>query len=152
MKRPTSGHAMLELTLVAAVMLAFLSGTLQFGYAFYIYNQLVTAVGSGARYAASRTYRAATPKDIEKGREAIRNLVAYGDPHPGPGAAPIIPQLKPEDVEVQWNLGKSGAPESVDVAIANHRVGAVFATFNFKRRPSFEFPFVGRYAPAESER
>src|SRR5437660_1434925 len=98
--RRRSGHAMLELTLAAAVMLAFLSGTLQFGYTFYVYNQLVTAVGSGARYAASRTYRGASPKDVETGAAAIQNLVVFGNPHPEPSASPIVPGLKPEDVEV----------------------------------------------------
>jgi hypothetical protein len=151
MKR-RSGHAMLELTLVATVMLAFLSGTLQFGYTFYIYNQLVTAVGSGARYAASRTYRGASPMDVEKGATAIQNLVVFGSPHPEAGAAPIVPNLKPEDVEVKWNFAKNGSPESVDVAIVHHQVNAIFTNFTFSGRPAFEFPYIGRYAPAESEK
>ena len=43
------GHAMIELALSAGVMIACLAGTFQFGYTFYVYDELVSAVGSGAR-------------------------------------------------------------------------------------------------------
>ena len=81
------GHAMIELAVSAGVMVACLAGTVQFGYTFYVYNQLVTAVGNGGRYAAMRTYRASVPSDIEKGRAAIRNMVVFGDSRPAPGPA-----------------------------------------------------------------
>jgi hypothetical protein len=58
-------------------MVACLGGTFQFGYTFYVYNQLVTAVGNGGRYAAMRTYRASGSTDIEKGKEAIRNMAVH---------------------------------------------------------------------------
>ena len=145
------GHAMLELAVSAAVMVACLSGTFQFGYTFYVYNQLVTAVGNGGRYAAIRTYRAASQQDVERGKAAIRNLVVYGDAQPGAGAAPVVPNLSPEQVDVQWVLDPSGAPSAVGVAIANYSVNAVFRTFTFAGRPGVEFPYVGRYAPSERE-
>jgi len=47
---------MIELAMSATVMTMFLAGTFQFGYTFYVYNQLVTAIGNGSRYAAMRTY------------------------------------------------------------------------------------------------
>jgi Flp pilus assembly protein TadG len=145
------GHAMLELALSTAVMISCLAGTFQFGYTFYVYNQLVTAVGNGGRYAATRTFRAATTQDVEKGRAAIRNLVVFGDTRPATDTAPIVPNLKPEQVEVKWAFDASGSPVAVDVSIANYAVDAVFKTFNFAGRPGVEFPFVGRYAPSESE-
>jgi hypothetical protein len=152
--RREKGHAMLELAMCASVLVACLGGTFQFGYTFYVYNQLVTAVGNGARYASGHTYRAATPKDIEKGDEAIRNMVVYGDPHPSAGAIPVVPDLKRDEVEVKWIFSneKTGAPEFVDVSIAGHRVNALLGSFNFSGRPRVEFPYLGRYAPAESER
>lgn len=83
------GHALIELALSAGVMVACLAGTFQFGYTFYIYDELVSAVGNGAQYAASRTYRAATPADLERGTQAIRNMVVFGNSRPEPGAVPI---------------------------------------------------------------
>jgi len=145
------GHAMLELAVSAAVMVACLSGTFQFGYTFYVYNQLVTAVGNGGRYAATRTYRAATPQDVERAKAAIRNLVVFGDAQPRADAPPVVPDLSPQQVDVQWILDPSGVPSAVDISIAKYSVNAVFGTFDFTGRPGVEFPYVGRYAPSEHE-
>ncbi len=62
MKRRDSGHAMIELAFSAMLMMACLGGTFEFGYTFYVYNQLVTAIGNGGRYAATRTVRAEVDK------------------------------------------------------------------------------------------
>ena len=90
-QRLQRGHVMLELAVSASIMASCLAGTFQFGYTFYVYDQLVTAVGNGARYAAQRTYRAATTQDIERGNAAIRNLVMYGDAQPAPAHAMHVP-------------------------------------------------------------
>ena len=153
MRRPRQrGHAMIELAISAAVMVSCLGGTVQFGYTFYIYNELVSAVGNGGRYAAMRTYRAASPADIEKGKAAIRNMVVYGDARPAPGAVPQVVNLRPEQVRVEWVKDESGdKPGFVDVSIADYTVDAAFGMFRFTGRPAVEYPFVGRYAPSESE-
>lgn len=152
MKRAKArGHAMLELALSASVMMACLAGTFQFGYTFYIYDQLVSAVGNGARYAASRTYRSASPADLERSRTAIRNLVVYGDSRPAADAVSLTPGLKPENVQVAWVMDETGKPSAVDVTIVNYSVGAIFGAFKIDHRPFAEFPYIGRYAPSESE-
>ena len=151
-KRSQKGHAMLELALCAGVMMTCLAGTFQFGYTFYIYNQLVTAVGNGARYGAQRTYRAASAQDIERGNAAIRNMVVYGDAQPSNEVTPVIPGLKPEQVSVEW-IGKDGsAPIAIDVSVHDFTVDAIFRSFPFQGKPLVEFPYIGHYAPGESER
>jgi len=143
---------MIELAISAAVMVSCLGGTVQFGYTFYIYNELVSAVGNGGRYAAMRTYRSASPADIEKGKAAIRNMVVYGDARPAPGTPPQVANLRPEQVRVDWIKDESGdKPGFVDVSIADYTVDAAFGIFRFTGRPAVEYPFVGRYAPSESE-
>jgi Flp pilus assembly protein TadG len=144
------GHAMIELAVCAGVMVSCLAGTFQFGYTFYIYNQLVTAVGNGGRYAAMRTYRSASDSDLEKGRAAIRNMVVYGDSRPTE-LTPVVTNLRPDQVEVEWVKDPGGAPTAVHVAIRNYPVNAVFKTISLDGRPGVEFPFLGRYAPAETE-
>jgi Flp pilus assembly protein TadG len=142
------GHAMIELAVSAGVMVACLAGTVQFGYTFYVYNQLVTAVGNGGRYAAMRTYRS----DTAKGRAAIRNMVVYGDARPAPNAPPQAANLKPEQVQVDWVMDESGTrPVAVDVSIVDYTVDAAFGMFRFTGKPAVEYPFVGRFAPAETE-
>jgi hypothetical protein len=146
--RKQQGHALLELALSAAVMVSCLTGTFRFGYTFYIYNELVTAVGNAGRYAAIRSYRAATPEDIERGKAAIRNMAVYGNPSPPSGAVPVVPNLTTEQVQVSWVAGEpAGPPAAVDVSIVNYAAGG----FTLDKRPSVEFPFVGRYAPQERE-
>ncbi len=145
------GHAMLELAICAGVLVMFLSGIFQFGYTLYLYNRLVTVVGNGARYAAQRTYRAASQRDIERGNAAIRNMVVYGDPQPTPESQPILPHLDPHQVEVNWVKADDGVPSAVDLTVRNYTVDAVFRSFSFDGRPSIEFPYVGRYAPQERE-
>ncbi len=143
---------MIELAVSAAVMVSCVAGTVQFGYTFYIYNQLVTAVGNGGRYAAMRTYRAGAPSDIEKGKAAIRNMVVYGDSRPAPDALPQVANLKPEQVQVEWVMDDSGTqPAAVNVTIADYTVDAAFGMFRFTGKPAVEYPFVGRFAPAERE-
>ena len=143
---------MIELAISAAVMVSCLGGTVQFGYTFYIYNELVSAVGNGGRYAAMRTYRSASPADIEKGKAAIRNMVVYGDARPAPGTPPQVANLRPEQVRVDWIKDESGdKPGFVDVSIADYTADAAFGMFRFTGRPAVEYPFVGRYAPSESE-
>ncbi len=141
------GHAMLELALSAGVMVACLGGVFEFGYTFYVYNQLVSAVGNGARYASVRPYRS----DPEKSKAAIQNMVVYGEAKPSPTATPIAKDLKPENVEVFWTTGSDGAPEAVHVSVQNYKLDALFGAFEFSGRPSVEFPFIGRYAPSEPE-
>jgi hypothetical protein len=143
---------MIELALSAGVMVACLAGTIQFGYTFYIYNELVTAVGNGGRYAAMRTFRAAGSRDVEKGKAAIRNMVAYGDPRPAPDALPQAANLKPEQVQVDWVMDESGArPVAINVSIVDYNVDAAFGMFRFTGKPAVEYPVVGRFAPSESE-
>lgn len=149
--RAEKGHAMIELAICAGVLVTCLAGTFQFGYTLYVYNQLVTAAGNGARYAAQRTYRAATPDDIERGKAAIRNMVVYGDAQPATDAAPAVTGLKPEQIEIDWVSKHEGAPEAVDVSVHGYVIDAMFKTFTFEGKPFVEFPFIGRYAPAESE-
>jgi len=145
------GHAMLELAVSAGVMVSCLVGTFQFGYTFYAYNQLVTAVGNGARYAAQRTYRAASDQDVERGNAAIRNMVVYGDTQATPGSAPVLPKLTPAQVDVRWELAGDGAPVNVTVSIKGYTMDAIYRSYTFNGRPSVQFPYVGKFAPAERE-
>lgn len=145
------GHAMLELAISAGVMVSCLVGTFQFGYTFYTYNQLVTAVGNGARYAAQRTYRSGAAQGLDRGNAAIRNMVVYGDAQPAAEATPIAPKLTPADVEVHWDLAGDGTPLNVNVAIKGYTMDAIFRSFTFDGRPSVQFPYVGKYAPGERE-
>jgi Flp pilus assembly protein TadG len=129
------GHAMVELAISAGVMVTCLAGTFQFGYTFYVYNQLVSAVGNGARYASVRPQSA----DAEGDKTAIRNMVVYGESKPSPTAMPTVRNLKPEQVEVEYLEDRP----AVRVSIQGYKVDAVFGEFEFSGRPGVEFPVLG---------
>ena len=46
---------MVEFALGSSLLVAAFTGTFQFGYTFYVYNNIETAVNNGAKYAALRT-------------------------------------------------------------------------------------------------
>ncbi len=78
-------------------------------------------------------------------------MVVYGDSRPAPDAVPLVVNLTPERVKVEWVPGETDAPSAVNVSITDYNVNAMFGEFTFKGRPGVEFPFVGRYAPTERE-
>lgn len=132
-RRNQRGHAMLELAVCAGVMVACLSGTFQFGYTFFVYNQLVNAVGNGGRYASLRPRTA----DEQADKTAIRNMVLFGESRPSPNAVPVVRNLKPEQVEIEF------LEDAVRVGVREFQVDAVFADFTLTGKPVVEFPLLG---------
>lgn len=129
-----SGHALIEMAISLTVMVTLISGIFQMGYVFYTYNELVTAVGNGARYAS-----AAAEGDSDK----VRNVVAFGNPEPAADAAPVVSNLTPQFVDVRWIKSGDGAISSVNVSIREFTVGSFFRVFKFTNRPGVEFPYIG---------
>jgi Flp pilus assembly protein TadG len=153
--RSRRGNALVEFSLASAVILPLFAGAFQFGYTFYVYNLLLTQVRGGARYASLRQFKAADATSIGKYKTAVRNMVRYSTPD-GVGTL-IVPQLTDSSVVVNI-LDKDGnaadanhAPASVNLSVNNFTMSAVFTTFTFNQKPYLDFPYVGRYAPSETE-
>lgn len=145
MKRRERGHALIEMAISMTVMVTLLAGIFQMGYVFYSYNQLVTAVGNGGRFAAT-----AARDDVDAADRAIRNVVAYGVAQPAPGATPLIADLKPELVDVRWVKGEDGAISAVNISIREYTVDSFFRVFKFSGRPGVQFPYIGAPPAAAS--
>ena len=149
--RSKRGNAMLEFALSAGILIPCLAGSFQFGYAFYTYNKLQSAIDQGGRYAAMRTYRdAAGTTDTDKVKLAVQNVVVYGTPSPSGGEVPLVTGLGTGNVNVTYTL-TGGIPTSVQVSISSFAVNTIFATYTFAGKPVVTFPFIGRYADKESE-
>jgi Flp pilus assembly protein TadG len=147
--RRRSGNAMIEFAISSAVLIPCMAGTFQFGFSTYQYNLLECAVSNGARYASTRTFRTLSgAADLDKFKAAVRNMTVYGVP--AGGATPVAKGLTPARIAVDVTLS-SGLPTYVKVSLINHQVDAVFTTFNFNGKPAVTYPYVGRYAPNESE-
>src|SRR5665811_1285346 len=96
------GSSLVEFALGFGVLWMLFSGVFQFGYSFYLYNKLMTAVSGGARFASTLTYDTNHP-DVYTA--AVRNMVVYGNPAnpPAAGAQPIVPGLSTSDINVNVN-------------------------------------------------
>jgi len=65
---------------------------------------------------------------------------------------PQAANLKPEQVQVDWVMDESGTrPVAINVSIVDYTVDAAFGMFRFTGKPAVEYPFVGTFAPSESE-
>jgi Flp pilus assembly protein TadG len=157
-KRSNRGNALIEFALASLIIVPCFAGTFQFGYSFYVYNQLEAAISNGARYAATRTFRClANSTDVDKIKTAVRNVVLYGNPD-GTGNLQV-PQLTSGNIAVAFKdaggvevtSSAANIPVTVNVAVNTFTVDAVFKSFAFTGKPSSTYPYLGRYAANESE-
>jgi Flp pilus assembly protein TadG len=144
---PRSGNAVLELALSLPVLVGLSLGTLQFGYAFYMYNELEQAVRAGARYASLRDYGSFTSTPDAAYLTAVQNVVVYASPEGG--KQPVAPGLTTANVVVTMAFHNS-APASVTVAITNYRLPQIVGSVLLTNKPSTQFPYLGIFAPPAS--
>jgi Flp pilus assembly protein TadG len=150
-RRSQSGNAMIEFALSAVVLIPLFLGTFQLGYTFYVYNLLCTQMRAGARYASLKTFQGSNVRGF---KTAVQNMVMYGNPD-GTGTL-IEPGLTASqiDVEVKASDGVTDAsatvvPSLVKVTTVNYNVASLTSAYTFNGKPAVQFPYVGRYAPAE---
>ncbi len=147
-RRNQSGSAILEFAIGAGVLVAVLTGTFQFGYAFYVYNNLETAVNNGAKYAALRTYELTSNTPSACFSDAVKNMVAYGDPT-GTSTTAVAPGLAPGSVSLTVTFS-NGVPSQMTVGISSYSLNAIFKTFTLTNKPQVTYPYLGRYAPTNT--
>jgi hypothetical protein len=128
-------------------------GTFQFGYTLYVYNMLNTQMRAGARYASLKTFQCSNASEITSFKTAVRNVIMYAN---AAGTGTLIePGLTAGQVDVEIkdangnDADATHLPAYVYVATVNYSVNAVVGSFNFNGKPYVQFPYVGRYAPAE---
>ena len=143
-RRTQAGNSMVELALVCAVLLPFVTGIFQFGYGFFGYNRLVSGVRSGARYASLLKYDSATTTPSTGFQSAVRNMVVYGDP--AGGTNPLISGLSPTQVNVSVTM-INGAPDTVTVSVSSFTLDTIFKRFVFVNKPVAAFRYSGVFAP-----
>ena len=138
------GNAMLELAFAASILIPAFAGTFQFGYTFFVYSSLTSAIRGGARYASIRTYDSGTSTPSSGFSTAVKNMVVYGNVE-GTGS-PVTAGLTTANVQVFPNMNGS-VPDSMTVRITGYSVNAVFGSISFNNKPSTTFSYTGTYAP-----
>jgi Flp pilus assembly protein TadG len=144
---------MIEFALASFVLIPLFLGTFQFGYAFYVYNLLVTQTRAAGRYASMKTFKCSNSSKVTAWKTAVANTMRFGNPdgsgtviEPGLTAAQVDVQIKDSDGN---DADSTHMPSYVTVTTVNYTVNAVVTTFNFNNKPFARFPYVGRWAPEE---
>jgi Flp pilus assembly protein TadG len=156
MRIPTSrrnrrqrGTSIVEFALGSGILMAAFTGTFEFGYTFYVYNNLQTAVNDGAKYAALRPYEStdSTPEACFK--TAVQNMVVYGDPT-GTTTKPVAPGLAPSNVTLTVTFA-NGVPSAMTVAITGYTMDSAVAMITLTNKPQVTYPYLGRYTAGDGE-
>ena len=134
---------MVEFAFAFAVLFPLFTGTFEFGYGFFVYNQMKNAVREGARYASLRTYNAPDSAYTEAYGTAVKNIVVYGNPAGGP--KPLVPGLTTANVLLTVTF-VDRVPAQVTVKIQNYQLSTIFKRFVLSK-PECTFPYIGRFAP-----
>lgn len=144
--RGERGNVILEFALSLGVMAMLFAGTFEFGLTFFRYSTLQTALRNGAHYAAQRTYESDSPLPSREFREAVANMVVYGESRPAADSIPLVVGLDPRMVEVEATLER-GVPALITVKVKSYVIDAVFGKHTLVGKPSVTFPYLGRFAP-----
>jgi Flp pilus assembly protein TadG len=135
--RSQKGSAILEFAISWSVLIALLTGVYQFGYTFYIYNQLMTSVANAAELGSKMDYDKA---HTDVYTTALQNMVLYGDTTAG--TRPIVTGLTAANVNVNVTLLNT-VPQDLTITITGLTVDAVFTTFTFNGKPRATTIYMG---------
>jgi Flp pilus assembly protein TadG len=142
-RRRRSGSVLVEFTLSAAFLIALFLGVWQYGYGFYIYNELEESVRAGARYASLTTYNSANGTPTAAFQTAVQNVVVYGNP--AGGTTPVAPGLTTANVSLTVTF--TSVPTEMNVAITGYALPTYYGTQTLSGKPTTTFPFVGVFGP-----
>jgi Flp pilus assembly protein TadG len=143
------GSAMVEFALCATLLTTMFTGVFRFGYQMYVYNELVSGVRSGVRYASlAEIDNSGSSCGAQSAyTTAVQNMVVYGSTTTGTQA--IAPNLATSAVTVTPVCAGSGSaaavPTSVTVSISSYTIDAVVASWTVTGKPAMTMPYFGKY-------
>jgi len=140
---------MVEFALSATLLTTMFTGVFRFGYEMYVYNELVSGVREGARYAslADIINNGSTCPAQSAFTTAVQNMVVYGTTATGTQA--IAPNLGTGQVTVTVNCSGTGnaaaVPTSVTVSITSYSIDAIVGSWTVTGKPAMTVPYFGKY-------
>lgn len=134
------GSTLVEFAIAFTVLWLLLGGVFTFGYSFYVYSRLQTAVAGAAQYAAAQDYDSTNAAAYTT---AIKNLVLFGDV--AAGTTPIVPGLSASNVQVQVTTDTNTVPRDVLVAIDAYTINTLFHSITLTGKPRAVVMYTGRW-------
>lgn len=135
------GSAMLEFALSVITLTFLFTGTFQYGYSFYVYNNLQTSIRSAARFASIQPYP--TADFVSK----TKNVAVYGKVAPNADDPPVAPGLDATKVNVNTVMGLNGAPAYVEVSVTGYVLSSLMGNWSLNGKPVATFIYMGHYQP-----
>lgn len=141
MSKRERGSAVIEFALGWTILWLIFSGLFQFGYSFYVYNVLQTAVANAAELGSRIEYDTADTGSPTNFQKTLRNMVVYSDETAG--TTPIVPGLTTSNVNVVVTLDAQSIPRDVTVSISNYTISAIFSSFTPVNKPRATTKYIG---------
>ncbi|HWR53495.1 MAG TPA: TadE family protein [Bryobacteraceae bacterium] len=133
------GGVAIEFALSFSALWAILSGAVEFGYSFYVYNTLASAVNGGAMLASHLPFESPGANF----GDTVKKMVVYGSP--AGEAGPLAPGLAMANVVVKWERDAGGVPQTITVSIQDYQIRALFRTYMLSDRPRMTVRYMGLY-------
>ena len=139
-KKSERGNAVLEFALGWSVLWLIFSGVYQFGYNFYVYNQLMTSVANAAELGSKMSYDTG---DTTTFTNALKNMVLYGDTTAG--TTTTVRNLTAANVNVAVTTdATSGIPRDITITIVNFAIDGFFQSFTINGKPRATTMYYGQ--------
>jgi Flp pilus assembly protein TadG len=129
-RRDEQGVQLLELAIVLPVLLLLFGAVAEFGRYFYEYTTVAKGARVGARYLISKS----ATSNATNWEALAKNIVVYGNP--GGTGTPILPGMTTANVDVQYQGGTAGVPETIKVSIVNYKHQPLFDLGKMLKAPS----------------
>jgi Flp pilus assembly protein TadG len=134
---------MVEFAIAFGLLLTIFTGVWQFGYAFYVYNQLESTVRNAARYASVINYDGGSWGGATFNTK-VKNMAVYGKPDFTTGDKPIAPGLTTANARVTITLN-GAVPSRIAVDIVDYNIETFFKKYSLSGKPRATFEYMGRY-------
>jgi Flp pilus assembly protein TadG len=138
-RRSQRGNAVLEFAIAWSFLWLVFSGVYQYGYSFYIYNRLMTAVSDAAELGAKITYDTANAAAYTT---TLQNMVLYGDETAG--TSPIVSGLTASNVTVSVSTDANSIPHDLTITITNYSINALFGSITLNGKPRATMKYFGQ--------
>ena len=136
------GHAVLEFAIGWSVLWAIFAGVYQYGYAFYVYNRLMSAVSNAAELGSKITYDTGNASAFTT---TLQNMVLYADETaPSQNPSPIVSGLTSANVNVNVTLDAQGMPRDLTITIVDYTVSGFFNTITLNGKPRATTMYFGQ--------
>jgi Flp pilus assembly protein TadG len=136
-KKSERGNALVEFAIGWSLLWFLFFGVYQFGYAFYIYNTLMTQVANAAELASKLDYDSA---NLSAYQTKLQNMVVYGD-ETSTNLNPVVPGLATSNVNV--TLNNTTIPQDVTITVTGYTIDAFFTKFALNNKPRATVAYYG---------